>query len=57
MLTTCPFAQVALQLNGYYCTEDECRWWQFGDATDSALRAFQVRAPASGEYLFMDTVL
>ena len=57
MLTACPFAQVALQLNGYYCTEDECRWWQFGDATDSALRAFQVRAPASGEYLFMDTVL
>jgi len=34
--------QVALRGHGYHCPDDDTVWWQFGDATDSALRTFQV---------------
>lgn len=38
--------QCALERAGCYCGEDEMMWWQFGMATESALRTFQVgRAP------------
>lgn len=34
----------ALGRRGYHCGEDDEVWWQFGDATYSALLAFQVPA-------------
>jgi hypothetical protein len=33
---------VALTRVGYYCGDDEMRWWQFGEATANALKTFQV---------------
>ncbi|GLC56122.1 hypothetical protein PLESTB_001066700 [Pleodorina starrii] len=33
--------QVALANNGFHCGEDDMRWWQFGDATLTALKYFQ----------------
>ncbi|EFJ50292.1 hypothetical protein VOLCADRAFT_103883 [Volvox carteri f. nagariensis] len=33
--------QVALANSGFYCGEDDMRWWQFGDATLTALKYFQ----------------
>jgi peptidoglycan hydrolase-like protein with peptidoglycan-binding domain len=33
--------QCALERAGCYCGEDEMMWWQFGMATESALRTFQ----------------
>jgi hypothetical protein len=38
-----PTAQVCLQSAGYYCGEDDMRWWQFGSSTLDALKTFQVR--------------
>jgi hypothetical protein len=37
-----PPIQVALTRVGYYCGDDEMRWWQFGEATANALKTFQV---------------
>lgn len=33
---------VALELHGYYSSEDDRLWWQFGDPTYHALITFQV---------------
>jgi hypothetical protein len=33
--------QVALGAHGYYCGDDEMRWWQFGSSTLDALKTFQ----------------
>ena len=35
--------QCALEVVGCYCGEDDMMWWQFGTATESALRTFQAR--------------
>eukprot|EP00775_Hariotina_reticulata_P003407 gene3407-3680_t len=42
--------QVTLGKAGYYCGEDEMRWWQFGSATLDALKTFQAcnNLPESG---------
>lgn len=32
---------VLLGKEGFYCGEDDMEWWQFGDATENALRTFQ----------------
>ena len=41
--------QVALDLGGFYPSEDDMRWWCFGDGTLAALKTFQAsaRSPAS----------
>lgn len=33
--------QVALLENGFFCGEDEMKWWMFGDQTANALRVYQ----------------
>lgn len=35
--------QVSLVKAGYFCGDDEMRWWQFGSATTDALKTFQVQ--------------
>ncbi|KAI3437857.1 hypothetical protein D9Q98_000303 [Chlorella vulgaris] len=42
--------QVALERAGFYPSEDEIRWWTFGDGTLSALKTFQACSgyPESG---------
>lgn len=35
------YLQCALEREGFYCGEDDMRWWQFGSSTESALRTFQ----------------
>jgi hypothetical protein len=34
--------QCALEIVGCHCGEDDMMWWQFGMATEAALRTFQV---------------
>ena len=36
---------VALRGAGFTCAEDDLRWWQFGDSTESVLQGFQVHHP------------
>ena len=36
---------VALRGAGFTCAEDDLRWWQFGDSTESVLQGFQVQHP------------
>ena len=38
--------QVALAQKGFWPGEDDMRWWQFGDATCSAVQTFQVSFPS-----------
>ena len=35
--------QVALMEHGFWAGDDDMQWWQFGDATCSAVQSFQVR--------------
>lgn len=37
--------QVALVQQGFWPGEDDMQWWQFGDATCSAVQTFQVSVP------------
>ncbi len=37
--------QVALQRHGFFCGDDDMRWWMFGEPTMNALRIYQVRGP------------
>ena len=34
--------QACLTKAGYYCGDDDMRWWQFGSTTMDALKTFQV---------------
>jgi hypothetical protein len=34
--------QIALGRRGFFCGDDDCRWWMFGEPTMNALRTFQV---------------
>jgi hypothetical protein len=34
--------QVLLNKAGYFCGEDDMRWWQLGSPTQDALKTFQV---------------
>ena len=39
--------QVALVQQGFWPGEDDMQWWQFGDATCSAVQTFQVCCPVT----------
>ena len=39
--------QVALVQQGFWPGEDDMQWWQFSDATCSAVQSFQVSCPAT----------
>lgn len=42
--------QIMLQRKGFFCGEDDCTWWYFGDDTVGALKTFQesLGMPESG---------
>ena len=42
--------QVLLKKNGYYCDEEDTKWWMFGGSTMAALQTFQACSglPESG---------